>query len=203
MIKLVPSADNILRVFLRADAADVSEGIDWYPQAYAHAERLGRDSGHSVEVAAGVIAALSPLNEWEKNLRDAERVLFGDFSGCLTRGLEKSRLIMSGADIAETLNAPKTRNFWQSIVTCGAEGVCIDRHAYDIAVGYRSADKARSIKGALYEACAEAYREASRRLDDMGVPVSPAEVQSVTWEEHRREWKDVRVTSLVPLFAAA
>lgn len=197
---LTPDVENILRAFVRADIADVNAGIDWYADAYASAATLAGKHGYSVEVAAGVIAALSPLNEWGKNLRDADRVLGGDFSGYLGVGLEKSRRIMAGEDIVSVLNADKTVNFYTSIVTQGAEGVCVDRHAYDIAVGYRSPNNSRAIGKRLYRDIAAAYTLAAEILTSQGIPVTPAEVQSVTWEEHRREWKDRRVAVLTPLF---
>ncbi len=197
---LIPDVANILRVFARADIADVNAGIDWYADARESAAELAQRHGYSVEVAAGVISALSPLNEWSKNLRDADRVLGGNFTGCLGVSLDKARRIMAGEDIVSVLHADKTVNFYLSILSAGKEGVCVDRHAFDIAVGFRSPDKNRSIGKRLYRDIAAAYTLAADIITSEGLPVTPAEVQSVTWEEHRREWKDRRVSVLTPLF---
>lgn len=188
-------ADNILAVFDTVDLADASVGVEWYAEAFAICHALAAESGYTPEQVAGVIAATSPLNEWGQNVRLAERIIRagGLSEGYLSLGLRKCDAILAGADIEVTLNGQKTVNFYRSIVSGGADGVCIDRHAHDIAAGRRFGDDERpSIGKRLYEAMASAYVIAAERLQAQGLTISPAEVQSVTWEAWRAEWKGVR-----------
>lgn len=188
-------ADNILAVFHTVDLADASAGVEWYAEAFALCQRLSQETGYSPEQVAGVIAATSPLNEWGQNVRLAERILRagGLTSGYLGAGLRKCDAILAGADIEATLNGQKIVNFYRSIVSGGTNGVCIDRHAHDIAAGRRYADAERpSIGKRLYESMAAAYVIAAERLQSEGLAITPAEVQSVTWEAWRQEWKGVR-----------
>lgn len=189
-------ADNILSVFENVDLADASAGVEWYAEARAICEELAAESGYSVDQVAGVIAATSPLNEWGQNVRLATRIIRagGLTEGYLSLGLRKCDAILAGADIESTLNGQKIVNFYLSIRSAGAEGVCIDRHAHDIAAGRRFADAERpSIGKGLYSAMAAAYITAAERLQSEGLAISPAELQSVTWEAWRTEWKGVRV----------
>lgn len=188
-------ADNILAVFNTVDLADASVGVEWYAEAFALCHELAAETGYSPEQVAGVIAATSPLNEWGQNTRLAARILRagGLTSGYLGTGLRKCDAILAGADIEATLNGQKIVNFYRSIVSGGADGVCIDRHAHDIAAGRRYADAERpSIGKRLYESMAAAYVIAAERLQGEGLAITPAEVQSVTWEAWRAEWKGVR-----------
>jgi DNA topoisomerase IB len=66
---------NVLNVFDRASPAARTEGLSWYPDAHAEADRLGRTYGVPTEQAAAVIAALSPRTNWDLNKVQAGRVL--------------------------------------------------------------------------------------------------------------------------------
>ncbi len=191
---LVPQASRIVDLFLGIDIADVNAGIAWYGEARAISEELATRHGITVEQAAGIIAVFSPMNDWEQNVKDAARWLESRVIVHTPVFMRKAERILEGEDIRTVLNAPKTTNFWVSILSEGAEGICIDRHAYDIAVGVRHTDKGRSIGIKAYRACAEAYAEAAEILSGMGCVVSPAEVQSVTWVAWRKVWKGIRNT---------
>jgi hypothetical protein len=55
-----------------------SNGKNWYRQAHRAALDLSGPFACGVITSAGVIAALSPNNKWERNLRDAQ-TLFDRF----------------------------------------------------------------------------------------------------------------------------
>lgn len=188
---LTPSAKRIAELFDSVDVADVMAGIEWYGEARDIAGILAERYGVTVAQAAGVIAATSPLNSWGANVQLAERILATrDFtSGYIRLGLGKCERILAGEDIATVLNGAKITNFWESIMSAGESGVCIDRHAFDIAVGVRHTDETRPGIGVrLYAACAEAYVQAAEMVSREGVTFTPAEVQSVTWVEWRKNF---------------
>lgn len=181
---------NILDVFSGIDLADVSAGVEWYVEARALAEELAAETGYSVDQCAGVIAATSPMMSWEKNQQLAARVLRegGLTSGYLSTGLRKCDAILAGAPIEETLSGLKIRNFYLSIRSAGAQGVCVDRHAIDIALNTRHSDAERpSLTPKQYDTFVGAYVAAAEELQAQGLDISPAELQSATWVAWRAE----------------
>lgn len=200
MLNTIPTPESIIALFEQLDLADVSDGINWYADAHAIAEDYAERFSISVDQAAGIIAALSPMNSWAKNVKDAERFLATGARVHTDSNMRKCERILAGEDVWTVLNADKTRNFWLGIVSQGAEGVCIDRHAIDIALGVRHTEKSRPALGKrLYRAAADAYRAAADMLNAEGAVVSPAELQAVTWAEHVRRWSGVRMAEPVAL----
>lgn len=200
MLNTIPTPEAIVALFQQIDLADVSAGVEWYAEAYGIACDYAERYDVSVGQAAGIIAALSPMNAWAKNVKDAERFLATGARVHTEANMRKCERILAGEDVHTVLNADKTQNFWLGIVSQGAEGVCIDRHAIDIALGVRHTEKSRPALGKrLYRAAADAYRAAADMLNAEGAIVTPAEVQSVTWAEHVRRWSGVRMSEPVAL----
>ena len=200
MLNTIPTPEAIVSLFHQIDLADVSAGVEWYAEAYGIACDYAERYGVSVGQAAGIIAALSPMTSWEKNVKDAERFLATGARVHTEANMRKCERILAGEDVHAVLNADKTQNFWLGIVSQGAEGVCIDRHAIDIALGVRHTEASRPTIGKrLYQAAADAYKAAADMLNAEGANVTPAEVQSVTWAEHVRRWSGVRMSEPVAL----
>jgi hypothetical protein len=189
---LAPKTRNITMLFRKATPAEIAEGIQWYRDAHEFAASLAAKNGTTVNVAAGVIAALSPLNSWAANKKLAERFMAagGLHVGYLSLGLSKARDILAGAPIEETLNGQKTRNFYRSIITSGVEGVCIDRHAYSLAVNVRLLENNMpNIKGKRYDTVVDCYNRAAKILSqEYGIPFTAAQTQSVVWVLWRKKF---------------
>jgi hypothetical protein len=187
-----PQTRNITRLFRTATPVEIETGAEWYADAHRIAGALAAKYGVTVAVAAGVIAAVSPLNSWGSNLNLAGRILEagGLTSGYLKVGLAKATAILNGADIESTLNGEKIVNFYRGIATAGRSGVTIDRHSYALAAGVRG--ETPTLKGKRYAAVAAAYVRAAKILSkEYGQLFTPAQVQSVTWVLHRRQyWSD-------------
>jgi hypothetical protein len=188
------STRNITRVFRTATADQLANGLAWYLDANTIANALANENNVSVEKCAGIISALSPMMSWGANVNIATRFITagGLERGALKTNLAKSRAILAGADILTTLNGLKVQNFYDCILTNGlGAGVCIDRHAYDIATNTRHTDATRpKLSPKRYNECADAYRRAASILSrELGYPVSGAQVQAVTWVAWRsRYW---------------
>jgi len=187
-----PQTRNITRLFRQASISDISEGSRWYADAYEIADALATKYGYSVGVAAGVIAAVSPLQSWGANVNLAARILAhgGLTSGYLSVGLNRAQRIIDGTPVLEVLTSPKVSNFYRSIVSAGKDGVCIDRHAYSLAVNTRYTDgDIPSLTAKRYDAVADCYRRAAKILSaEYETYISPAQVQSVTWVLWRRKF---------------
>jgi hypothetical protein len=174
--------ENILSVFDSASPAEIEEGSQWYAEAWSIAMALDPADPYR---AAGVIAALSPLTNWTRNVAIATiAIREGKAPGHVNQ--KNAQRILDGERPDVVLTALKTRAFFASIVGYG-DTVCVDRHAHDIAMGHRfgddrhSADPRPSISDRLYKAIASAYLDAADKRS-----VSPSTMQAATWVVWRR-----------------
>ena len=190
--KFNPSVRNITRVFREATPEEVQAGIDWYADAYRIAGIFADRYEVTREVAAGVIAALSPLNSWGNNLNLAARFLEagGLDAGYLKANLAKARAILAGAPIEATLSGLKVVNFYRSIVSEGREGICLDRHAISLAHNDRSmSNDVPSLSPKRYAELAEQYARAAKIVSrELGQTITPAVCQAITWKTWRNKW---------------
>lgn len=170
------SVENIVRVYRAADDSQLARGHAWYADAHTFALALDPTN---VERAAGILAALSPRVDWDRNMLLASRVYVEGFaSGCLTSNARKADAIYAGSTPLDVLGGDKVRAFYGAIVDPMAGHVVIDRHAFDIALGERTDDAARSLLSRVgaYEFVANLYHEAARVLG-----VSATALQAITW----------------------
>lgn len=189
---MIPSVDNVLFWYLAASAATYDKGMAWYDAAHNFAEQLDPTN---ISRAAGVIAALSPMNVWSNNKRKAELLysLNGEIEIApngsngigLSNNVRKAIAIFTGADPLDILKGNKVRAFYSTILDPTGDVIpVIDRHAFDIAVGKRTDDKARQTleRKGEYERFAMVYQDAAR-LAGIGSP----QIQAITWEAWREK----------------
>ena len=190
--ELTPTVDNILQVFFEANDEQLSSGLGWYAMAHANAARIAHGD---VECGAGVIAALSPLTNWDRNVFLAEKAFLDDHaSGSFFSNCAKADAIMFGwKDPLVALGGDKVRNFYRAIVDpADPEPVVIDRHAFAVAIGRVATDTERDTmlkRRGVYAQFAECYREAALSLSHLfSEYIPPSAVQAVTW----LVWRDTK-----------
>lgn len=188
---------NILKVYRRATSEDVANGLEWYDRAKRYASIISNLSGVNLNTVVGVMAALSPNNRWERNVKDTERMVWAWVKGedlsdfkvsCYNTMKAKAWSILEDdltddTDILTRLNGQKIRSFYSNIR--GLDEVTIDGHAYNIALGIRqglTSDKTNMGKK-LYRDMQSAYVKAAKR-----VGIKPHELQAITWTTWKREW---------------
>ena len=172
---------NILDVWRKATPEQLDAGMNWYSTARNAALEL---DPQNVFRAAGIIAALSPMVNWERNLTMARFVYANGHANGLGLGgnCRKAELIFAGNDPLDILGGDKVRAFYQTIADPShAELVVIDRHAYDIAIGRIHSDSDRKIGKRVYRELSAAYRNAAAIAN-----VMPSQMQAVTWVTHRK-----------------
>ena len=178
-----------------ASAAETAGGMSWYKEANQVALTLADRYEIPEETAAGVIAALSPRNKWDRNLVDAENIIAAYVAGgaeacddvkVCTFGANKQKAVEiltwnAGEAVAlEILSGPKLREFYSCIL--GRDDVCIDGHAYSIWFGDRvTLAKVPSIGKKLREEIKKDYLAVAKKNNLKGY-----EVQAITWVAHRR-----------------
>lgn len=193
---LTPSTRNITRVFRTASAYQIESAAQWYSDAYEVADALAVKHGLTVETTAAIIAVLSPMNSWGNNINLAARIIAGKgeiTTGGLPANIAKANRLIKGESPSSVVGGQKVTNFYRSILTRGAEGVTIDRHAFDIAVNTRHTDATRpGISKSLYAAISAMYTRAAVILSrETGMAITAGQVQSVTWMAWRaRYWAD-------------
>lgn len=182
---------SILAVFFQATEAERHEGLSWYGRAQQVARRIAEiNDDICYRTVAGVIAALSPNNRWERNVADAEALIKvftcgGDCDALKvsTFGKNKAKAIaiLKGADPLDVLGGNKVRAFYQCIMQ--EDAVCVDGHAYSVWLGQRvPTSKTPSISDKLYAKIAEDYRLATKEIIDItGDFYLPYQIQAITW----------------------
>ena len=65
---------NILKVYRRATPEDHANGLEWYDRAARYAKVISTKYMIHRHTVIGVMAALSPNNRWERNVKDTERM---------------------------------------------------------------------------------------------------------------------------------
>ena len=70
--QLSHNAREIVARFTLATTQEINLGCDWYPSAHKIARMISLRYSVPVSTVVGVIAALSPQNEWSRNIIDAE-----------------------------------------------------------------------------------------------------------------------------------
>lgn len=191
--------ENIKNKYRQATPEFKEGGHQWYEKAHETAAKLGRGD---VRRGAGVIAALSPLSDWDRNVREAKELTKTGTvkSALLPANVEKARRIHEGEDPEAVLGGHKVTNFFHNIHDPSSpHAVTIDRHAYDIAIGRPFVGVGKGKKSAeprpsgsmsqdiglsslgRYKHFVRAYQSAAGEL---GVEL-PHQVQATTWVTHR------------------
>jgi hypothetical protein len=188
---------SILAVFFSASDFETISGAQWYQTAQNAAVTIATRYSVSTDMVAGVIAALSPNNRWERNLRDADALIgayvLGGYSDALqvktstyNRNKTKALSILEGAAPLAVLGGLKVRAFYSCII--GADEVCIDGHAYAIWRGERiSTSSTPKISAKLYSAIAADYIKTAATINSvLGTTYRAYQVQAITWLVWRR-----------------
>jgi hypothetical protein len=195
------SHGSILAVFFQASSAEVMTGRRWYGDALAECQTIAANYGLPVDTVAGVVAALSPNNRWERNLVDADNLCklytlggHDDAAQCKVSTFHankrKALQILGGIEPLKALGGLKVKAFYRCILDIPA--VCVDGHAYAIWKGERIfTTRTPKISAKLYASIAEDYQRAADAINGIiGTELSAAQVQAITWCAWRRIIKD-------------
>ena len=199
--QLSHNAREIVAKFTLATSQEVQLGCDWYPSALKIASRIANKYGLRTEVVAGVIAALSPNNRWERNIVDAEAIIKCWAAGgtrtdilnvkVCTYGKMKAKavdILTRDIPIVEILNGKKIIEFFNCITNPALNDVCIDGHAYSVWFGQRLTMKeVPAIGKKLRHQIKTDYCDATAFInEELDTAYTPADIQAITWVTHKR-----------------
>ena len=200
---------NIENVFKTASQERIAETRKWYSDAQKFTETLSLEFNNelSSNKIAGVIAALSPRNEWNRNKFDAVNLckeflsnkyyqlnLFGYHfllnSKVCTFHANKSKaikiLLSDDSEIETILKGNKLINFYRCIIG-DSEAICIDGHAFNIAANrVTSLAEVPPISDKNYKIIANLYRETKNFINkEYNLNLKTYQIQSVTWNKYK------------------
>lgn len=166
---MTPEAQTLVKTWrsIPKDARTEALNGQWYRESRRVARALARKHGVTLSVAAGVIAALSPRQQWVSNVAGADDLLGGG-EGCgFGANRRKAEAIRNGERPLDVLSGPKVRAFYRAIMG-DRDSAVVDVWMYR-AMGHEAG-------GLPYPEAAAALEEAARK-----VRVAVADFQAIVW----------------------
>ena len=185
---------NILKVFAQCTDAELQHGLTWYSDAKQEAQKIADAYELPLHVVVGVIAALSPTNSWEMNIRNADTMCRIFVDGGYVEDTKPStyKTMRDKAwsilqtmphnidDVAFILNGPKITDFAYCIM--GNDVCVIDGHAWCIAnADRRTMQEVPNIGKKLRAELQQAYSNAGKKHN-----MTAYEMQAATWVAWKR-----------------
>jgi hypothetical protein len=195
--------DEIVSKIDSMDPVVAARSGSWYFEANAFAAELAAKHNVSIEIAAGVISAVSPRMPWLRNKKVADAILgefrkYAELSAmdaakqigmALSANVSMAVRIARGEEIETTMTGIKRRSFYNNIVNPnGSDSVTVDTWMLMAMVNTTGTDKATALKyitacekgldgtGAGYYAISDAVREVAKTMD-----LKPHQVQALYW----------------------
>lgn len=193
------SVDNIVAIYRMATPEEKRDGVVWYARALADCMRIAEDSDVPLHIVVGVCAALSPNNQWDRNVTNTRDMVQAYINGDDIDSFKVStyhamkRKAWSILDampdhdgVISILNGQKIVSFYRNII--GDDTCTIDGHARNIYYGERhglTTDKT-GVGKREYVEIQQAYVDAGKRVRFNGRALKAFEMQAVTWVAWRR-----------------
>ena len=200
--QLSHNAREIVARFTLATTQEVQAGRDWYPNAYKICHSISNRYSVPASTVAGVVSALSPRNEWSRNVQDAEAMCKLHQSQATRKDLQKLKvctfktnktlaiavLTLPAIPPEAILTGDKRLEFYNCIYRPHLDDVCIDGHAYSVWLGERvPTHKAPTIGKKLRKQIKQDYRDACSFLnEELNTSYTAADIQAITWVTHKR-----------------
>tara|TARA_R100000664_G_scaffold27581_1_gene38342 strand:- start:1742 stop:2344 length:603 start_codon:yes stop_codon:yes gene_type:complete len=176
--------NNISKLYRLTDKTD---RYDWYQDAYDFAESLSHDYGISINTSCGIIAALSPVKQWEQNKKCAISLLETGNGKHMKQFNDKALKILecNGSEecIKSILNGRKIISFYTNIRhPKDSDEVTIDRHALSVALSkWVKEEDYAGMTNKQYKFFQDCYKYTAKKIG-----ISPVLLQSSTWERFRK-----------------
>lgn len=178
-----------------ATAEELNNGLKWYGKAHEFARALSLIHNIPLIQVCGIIAALSPQQAWDSNLKQAKQFLNNrTATGATAARIEKCFSILDTQDETEILEILskgakflKTRKFFINIYAPErTNDVTIDRHA--IAAMQQNNnnvaamdEQSRQLTPKQYLFAESCYISAANKLN-----ITPCQLQGIVWIVYRR-----------------
>jgi hypothetical protein len=182
---------NILKVLGRADSVDIDEGLLAFSRYQEMMARLASYYGYPLAAVTAAFCALSPNNDYLKNLRSTVTLLKGHREGIPVERLTVSTYnackfrawkAINGTDFLSFTKGKKTRAFYQNILDpFDPHPVTIDGHMVSAWTGKRMTMLQVATRGFNYELIADDFRAVAYRER-----LLPNQLQAIIWFTWKR-----------------
>lgn len=177
---------RLLALYRASSPATRAAGIGWYETAGNAAATMWPERP---DIAAGVIAALSPRAHWVTNLRWAAAIIHAARTGqeCpqvgMTDGRNKAWRIANGEPWQDVLRGPKVTRFAASIdpTVRDMSRATVDVWMVRAAEGVNGPKSSKGIPLAPARARYVAIERAIQRAAQLAGGISAAEFQAIVW----------------------
>lgn len=167
-----------------ATKSELNNGLSWYKRANSDAKAISLKYNLNLAAIIGTISALSPMNKWDNNIKDAIKLIQHPSINTKVSTFKSNRIkalkILSLSDtsddnIMKILNGNKTKAFYHNIRYPNSSNmVTIDRWAF------KSLELKPSDKN--YRVASEAYAKLANDLN-----IIPNKLQAIIWLKIRNE----------------
>ena len=167
---------NIEKVLSKATNKNYLNGMTWYDRAHKHCKMLSEVYNIPLFQVVGILAALSPRNKWERNLKDVEQVILqGNKArvGTFNKMKHKAVLCLKAKnehEVIKILNGVKITSFFKNIFYIKDNSVTIDVWAM------RVVDFEGNLTAKRYKEIERAYISVANKYEML-----PKQVQAITW----------------------
>jgi len=176
--------NNILSIWHQCEKEDK---YDWYKEA----QEFSLSLGVGISKGCGIIAAFSPLKNWDENKRIATLFCsgqrYGLHTGLLVEKAESILVAETEDEIVEILNGYKIVSFYLNMRYPERNNVVtIDRHAISIAINDRGLEdeiRGTGLTKRQYQFFEQCYIWTANQLN-----VRPNMLQSATW----LKWRELK-----------
>jgi len=183
--------NNILNCYHLAKEDEKTKGKLWYLEARIICKRISKETNTPFIVVCGVMAALSPQNYWEQNIKDCKAYILDSNYNPATYKIFKRKaediITMDNPTVrkvCKVLNGQKITRFFMNIYSRRYNVVTIDRHA--IAIYHGTKDHNFKPTPKRIAKIRDEYRKAAKI-----VGIKPYQLQAITWVAWKRISKEV------------
>ena len=176
---LSDKATMLVQYFNQLTSDVLENGTDWYHTAYLECLRLSRLYFVPLDVVVAIVAVMSPLLNWDRNIGAAVDVLEGRYpKSVFGKNANKAMAILRTWDIPAYLRGPKVNNFYSNILNAAdpmsdTDCVTIDTWAAKI---WGWVPKNMGVNPKEYEVIKADYLAAAESVN-----VEPKKFQAALW----------------------
>ena len=172
---------QLISLLDQATPAQIQAGMKWYGEAASIADLIPAQKFQTI----GALAALSPRNKWERNVKDTVSVFYdrrsakvATFGACREKAIQ-CFLADSPAEVERILNGRKTVSFFNNILNPTVPYATIDVWMWR-ACGFLEPGTNND-----YTAIEQAVVDIAKEIG-----IFPCQVQAIIWNVVRDGWNE-------------
>ena len=196
LYKVGSAKNRLIEYYNLSTSEQKKEGLKWYKEANQFCANLAKQSNLEVFRVVGIVAALSPQKNWQRNKELAYNFIInksntGHNKQQINKALDCYILNENEIYLMLSKNKVKTSQFYYNILHFDKiKSVTIDRHAIGTIIYNKRniktiSDGQSQMTKKQYDFFADCYKEAAKELN-----LLPQQLQAIVWVTYRN-FKDL------------